>query len=85
MALKAVYIHHETYYPRTHDTAELIDRCPDPTAAQAAAGYSPDFVAWFAGQYLAPYERGEPLPPDEVDACFAFAAQVIAWAERTVA
>ena len=84
MAVKAVYIHHETYYPRTHDTAELINKCPDPTAAQAAAGYTTEFMRWFASQYLAPYERMNPLTPGEVDSCFAFAAQVIAWAEHIV-
>lgn len=29
MAIKAVYIGHGTYFPRTHDTKELIDGCPD--------------------------------------------------------
>lgn len=85
IAVNAVYIRHETYYPRTHDIAELLAGCPDPAAASAAAGYSSDFVDWFASQYLAPYERTKPLTPDEVDACFAFAAQVIAWAEQIVA
>ena len=84
MALKAVYIKHEVYFPRTHSTRELIAKCPDPSVGQLLVGYSADFVEDFSANYLAPYIRGRPIPSDVVEACRVFAERIVEWARRVV-
>lgn len=84
MALKAVYISHETYFPRTHSTGELIEGCPDRSVHQLLAGYPAEFVEEFSMNYLAPYIREEPVADDEFEACRAFTQQMIVWATAAV-
>lgn len=84
MALKAVYISHETYFPRTHSTGELIDGCPDRSVLRMLAGYPAEFVEDFSTNYLAPCIRDEPVPAHEFEACRAFTEQIIAWATSAV-
>lgn len=84
MALKAVYIKHETWFPRTHSTPELIAGCPDPTARRLLVGYSTEFVARFSDNYLAVYLRDEPVPPDEVEACRVLAQLAVQWATEVI-
>ena len=84
MALKAVYISHETYFPRTRDIRELIEGCPDASIGQLLRGYPGEFIDEFSINYQAPYMRGEPLPTEELDDSCDFAEQIIAWATTAV-
>lgn len=84
MALKAVYISHETYFPRTHSTGELIEGCPDRSIQQLLAGYPAEFVEDFSTNYLEPYIRDEPVPAHEFEACHGFTEQIITWATTAV-
>ena len=78
MALKAVYISHETYFPRTHDTTELIDGCPDRSIDQLRADYSAEFIEEFSAGYLAPYILDQPVQADEFETSREFTEQIIA-------
>ncbi len=84
MSIKAVYISHETYFPRTHDTRELIEGCPDRSIDRLLGGYPAEFIEEFSINYLAPYIRDRPVPEDEFDACRRFAKQVLTWATAAV-
>ena len=84
MAIKAVYISHETYFPRTHDTTELIEGCPDPSIKRLQVDYSAEFIEEFSAGYLAPYFRDNPVQADEFEASRNFTEQIIAWATTAV-
>jgi len=84
MAIKAVYIGHETYFPRTHDTKELIDGCPDRSIYLLLDGYPTEFIEEFSLNYLAPYIRERPVPDNEFATCRGFAEQVLSWASAAV-
>ena len=83
-ALKAVYIKHETIYPRTHEIGELIQGCPDPTVQEVTAGYSEEFVKYFSKNYLAPYVQAKPIALERVEECRKFAERIIKWAEGII-
>ena len=80
MAINAVYIGHETYFPRTHDTRELIDGCPDRSIDLLLGGYPTEFIEEFSINYLAPYIRDRPVPDNEFEACRRLAEQILNWA-----
>ena len=84
MAVKAVYIRHETYFPRTHDTKELIDGCPDRSIDLLLRGYPTEFIEEFSINYLAPYVRDRPVPDNEFETCRRFAEQILTWATAAV-
>ena len=84
MALKAVYISHETYFPRTRDIRELIDGCPDGSFGHLLRAYPAEFIDQFSLNYQAPYRRGEPVPTGELEASRDFTEQIIAWAKAAV-
>ena len=83
-ALKAVYIWHESYYPRVHDIGELVEGCPDRTVSAAVDGYSEGFVRDFSRNYLAPYVLVKPVPLDKVEECQVFAEKIVSWAEGII-
>lgn len=83
-ALKAVYIRHESYYPRVHDIGELVRGCPDRGVLEAVEGYSEGFVRDFSKNYLAPYVLVRPVPLDKVEECRQFAEKIVKWAEGVV-
>ena len=83
-ALKAVYIWHESYYPRVHDIGELVEGCPDRTVSDAVEGYSEEFVRDFSKNYLVPYVLVKPVPLDRVEECRRFAEKIVSWAEGVV-
>ena len=84
MAIKAVYIGHETYFPRTHDTKELIDGCPDRSIDHLLGGYPTEFIEEFSMYYVAPYVRERPVPDNEFETCRGFAEQILTWAATAV-
>lgn len=84
MAIKAVYIGHETYFPRTHDTKELIDGCPDRSIVHLLDSYPAEFIGEFSINYLAPYVRDRPVPDDEFEACRSFTERILLWATAAV-
>ncbi len=83
-ALKAVYVMHESYYPRVHDIGELVRGCPDRGVLEAVEGYSEGFVRDFSKNYLAPYVLVRPVPLDRVEECRKFAQKIVKWAEGVV-
>lgn len=84
VAVRAVYIKHEMFYPRTHNVGELLQGCPDPTVQRVLMGYSEQFVKDFSDHYLAPYIRVRPVPLEDVKECRLFAEQIVGWAEGVI-
>ena len=84
MAIKAVHIFRERYFPRTHDIKELINGCPERSIERLVGGHPDGFVESFSTNYLAPYLRDRPVPEDEFEACRRFAEQILAWATDVV-
>ena len=84
LAIKAVYIKHEMFHPRTHSVGKLLQGCPDPTVWQALEGYSEGFVKAFSQHYLAPYVLAQPVPLEDVERCRSFAERIVEWAEGVI-
>ena len=84
MAIKAVYIGHEMYFPRTHDTKQLIDGCPDGSIHHLLGGYPTEFIEEFSIKHLVPYVRERPVRDHEFEACRRFAKQMLTWATAAV-
>lgn len=79
------YLHHpRDVLPRTHDTTELLDGCPDRSIERLRADYSTEFIEEFSAGYLAPYILDQPVQADEFENSREFTEQIIAWATAAV-
>ena len=79
------YLHHpRDVLPRTHDTTELLDGCPDRSIDQLRSDYSTEFIEEFSAGYLAPYILDQPVQADEFENSREFTEQIIAWATAAV-
>ena len=47
-------------------------------------GYSERFVKEFSRNYLAPYVRARPVPPEDVEQCRRFSGRMLRWAEGVI-
>lgn len=80
LAIKAVYIRHETPFPRTHNVWQLLQECPASNMDDVLRGYSERWVKEFSRHYLAPYVRARPVPAEDTEECLHFAERILAWA-----
>ena len=80
LALKAVYIKLGSAFPRTHSIWELVAECPDQSVQDVLSAYSERFVKEFSRNYLAPYVRARPVPPDDIKECRRFSERILGWA-----
>lgn len=84
LALKAVYIRLGMLFPRTHSVWELVEECPERSVVDVLEGYSERFVKEFSRNYLAPYVRARPVPPEDVEQCRRFSARMLRWAAGVI-
>ena len=84
LALKSVYIRLGTVFPQTHSVWELVEECPERSVEDALEGYSERFVKEFSRNYLAPYVRARPVPPEDIEQCRRFSDRLLGWAAGVI-